>query len=387
MKPILTYFIIFLFIIYSSFATPEFSLWTGNRCSACHINPQGGGMRNDFGWKFGNDASFFSFKDIGLNPIAEYIDKGDNSFFNGLLSIGTDFRYQSFRSHKTENATRRYFPMQASLYLSSTPLKWLTLQGQYNIGPLIFPAQKDWSASLILKPIDELPSLRVGFFQPAFGLRDCDMTSLDRRVASTDGTASLIPPDYAELALELNYESLDWLSVALGIADSRSLSEISLYGEQLSIVAVKDNPTFTGRLVIFPKLLEDFLPESYLGSSLLINGDFLIINSFIGVALFDDLQLIFRYSGSNKYFIRKTDNFIAGLTYSPYKGIFLGVKGEYGITKHILTDETYIFKTYQIVANAKIFILPFVEFIPEYRYIDCEEYRSTRWAVQLHLYY
>lgn len=387
MKQILIYIILSLSFFYSAFGTPEFSIWTGNRCSMCHINLQGGGMRTDFGWKFGKDASFFSFEDVGIKSLMDYIDKEKYSYFDGLFAWGVDFRYQTARSHKTDNAVRKYFPMQAALYLNSAPFSWLSLLGQYNIGPLIFPGQKNWSASIILKPLSDFPSLRIGFFQPTFGLRDCDMTSLDRRIASTDGTESLIPPDYAELAAELNYENIDWFSLSLGIADSKSLSEISMYGEQLSIVAVKDNPSFFSRFIFYPKLFEDGLPESYIGTSLFINGDFHIINAFISLAILEDIQLTFRYTNTNKIDIRNTESYIAGIVYSPYKGIFLGIKGEYGLTKHFISNEIYTFQTYQILANAKIFILPYIELIPEYRYVDCEEYRSTRWTFQFHFYY
>lgn len=387
MKQIIIYIILSLSLFYSAFGTPEFSLWTGNRCSMCHINQQGGGMRTDFGWKFGKDASVLSFEDIGIKSLMDFIDKEKYSYFDGLFAWGVDFRYQTARSHKADNAVRKYFPMQASLYLNSTPFSWLTLLGQYNIGPLIFFGQKNWSASVILKPLSELPSLRIGFFQPTFGLRDCDMTSLDRRIASTDGTESLIPPDYAELAAELNYENIDWFSLSLGIADSKSLSEISMYGEQLSIVAVQDNPSFFSRLIFYPKLLEDAIPESYIGASLFINGDFYIINTFLSLAPLEDIQLFFRYTNTNKIDIRNTESYIAGIVYSPYKGIFFGIKGEYGRTKHFISGEIYSFQTYQIIANAKIFILPYIELIPEYRYVDCEEYRSTRWAFQFHFYY
>ncbi|HPI19847.1 MAG TPA: hypothetical protein PKY56_05695, partial [Candidatus Kapabacteria bacterium] len=55
--------ILLFFIIYSLIdlkSAPEFALWTGNKCTTCHLNQQGGGMRNEFGWSFPKDASLFS---------------------------------------------------------------------------------------------------------------------------------------------------------------------------------------------------------------------------------------------------------------------------------------------------------------------------------------
>ena len=52
-------FILFMLLcsVNLAYALPQFSLISGNRCSSCHINQQGGGGRNDLGW--------YSYRDIG----------------------------------------------------------------------------------------------------------------------------------------------------------------------------------------------------------------------------------------------------------------------------------------------------------------------------------
>src|SRR5687768_14808585 len=37
-------------------AIPRFSLISGTRCSACHFNPQGGGLRTELGWESMNEV-------------------------------------------------------------------------------------------------------------------------------------------------------------------------------------------------------------------------------------------------------------------------------------------------------------------------------------------
>ncbi len=178
-------------------ATPEFSLWTGNKCSQCHQNEAGGGAKTNFGYTYARDASFFTANDN------KFLNNLNNQLFDDFLIYGFDFRYQSSRSHKAKDAVRRYFPMQASLYLTMNPAQNLSLQGQYNLGPIIFEGQKKWSFSAKYHPKEELPSLRVGFFQPSMGLKDPDMTALDRRVAGPDGTVNLIAPDFADFGAEI----------------------------------------------------------------------------------------------------------------------------------------------------------------------------------------
>ena len=369
-------------------ATPEFSLWTGNKCSTCHINAQGGGLRNEFGWAFAKDASFLVAKDISLQNLFDLAGTTTNSHFGGLFSLGTDMRFQYIRSHKTEDAISRIIPMQASIYLSSKISEWLILEGQFNIAKKVFSGQQIWAASLNIKPFQNFPYIRAGFFQPSIGIKDCDMTSLDRRITSPDGTESLIAPDFAEYGAEIVYDNIDLITISAGLFDSKSLSENSLYGEQLSLVNVRGNPSFTSKFILYPTWLFDWIPDSYIGSSVLVNGRFILTSMFMGLSLSEDLHIYGKAVISNIPYIRHTENYIAGVSYIPFKGIILGIRYENGLTDLIFSSD-YIYKLYstQIVISSKIFILPYIEIIPEYRMLECEEYRSTRWALQMHFYY
>jgi hypothetical protein len=367
-------------------ATPELALWSGNRCSECHIDAQGSGMRNEFGWVFGKDASFFTPEELGLGSLFD-LDKKNYSIGNGWLALGTDFRIQTARSHKTDDAVRKVFPMQASLYANSNPYDWIMVEAKYNFGPKIFNGQTLWNASISLKPFDELPALRIGRFQPAMGLKDCDMTSLDRRVAAPDGTEVMISVDYAEYGIELVYESLDWLTINAGIFDSKMLREVTVFGGQEYIVGVEGNPTFNLRFLIWPSAYYFDLPDMYFGASTLINGKFIYNNAFAGIAITDEIHLYGKYANTNLPMSRYTCSYIAGMNYVPYKGVILGLRGEIGKTTYFFTGEEETLTTNQIVANAKILLLPYFEIIPEYRWLDTEEFHSLRWVLQMHLYY
>jgi hypothetical protein len=367
-------------------ATPDLALWTGNRCSECHIDAQGSAMRTEFGWNFGKDASVFAPYELGLNWLYD-LDKSNHSIGNGWLAFGTDFRMQTVRSHKTDDADRKIFPMQASFYVNSNPYDWIMFEAKYNFGPKIFYGQTLWNASLMLKPFDELPAIRLGRFQPAMGLKDCDMTSMDRRVAAPDGTEVLISVDYADYGIELVYESLDWLTINAGIFDSKMIGEVTLFGGQQELIGVEGNPSFNLRFVVFPSAIDFDLPDMFIGASTFINGRFVYNTGFAGVAISEQIQLIAKYSGTNSPFSRNTNSFIGGINYIPYKGLILGLRAETGETTYYFTGSEYSLTTNQIVANAKIMLLPYIEIIPEYRWMDTEEYHSLRWALQLHMYY
>lgn len=365
-------------------ATPEFSLWTGNKCSQCHQNEAGGGAKTNFGYTYARDASFFTANDN------KFLNNLNNQLFDDFLIYGFDFRYQSSRSHKAKDAVRRYFPMQASLYLTMNPAQNLSLQGQYNLGPIIFEGQKKWSFSAKYHPKEELPSLRVGFFQPSMGLKDPDMTALDRRVAGPDGTVNLIAPDFADFGAEITYDALDWLTLQIGLFDNQTLKEVSVFGDMVPLVPDNDK-TITARAVFRPEFIKNIIPEFFIGASSLNCGIFTYNNAFMGFTPYNDFMLVLKFANSNKAFARSSQSYVAALTYLVTPGLMLNVKGQYGDSEMLWdwTDKRFLMQSnvWQGSIGTKFFIMPFVELIAEYRILQCSEYKSGRWLMQLHIYY
>ncbi len=390
-------FVVFfgIVLIYNITATPQLALWTGNRCSACHISNQGGGMRKDFGWKFSKESSIFSIYDEPLATIYS-IDKKNYSYFDSLFAWGLDFRYQSSRSNKTDDAVRKYYPMQASFYANTQPWYWLLIEGQYNYGDLIYPGQQEWSASAYIKPWKHLPALHIGKFEPAMGLFECDMTMLDRRYAVSEGSEQFIPPDYAELGAELIFESFDWLSLNLGVFDSWNLAKQKVWGNDLQIITVPHNPSFVFKAMFYPEWYFDDFASSFIGGAVLVNGRFVYYNIYAGYSVLENLSLEARYYGShlsgdvedinNK---NTTNSFIGQINYIPYKGIILSARAESGNNLMMIGEnvEQYDFNTMQYVLSATFQPIPYVELIAQYRIIDCYYYTSGRWMFQAHLYY
>ena len=57
MKQLILTVILAFCLIVDLLALPQMSLLSGNRCSSCHVNQQGGGTRNDLGWYTYRDVS------------------------------------------------------------------------------------------------------------------------------------------------------------------------------------------------------------------------------------------------------------------------------------------------------------------------------------------
>ncbi len=397
--------ILLLLIFGSSFviasALPQFSLLSGNKCQNCHINTQGSGLRSDLGWYSFNEQSLIKPESIGLGWLYGENNSGNTLLEDNILTLGTDMRLQYARSHSTENAERKLFPMQTAVYASIRATKWAQFEGGINIGhrrfgntqTSNFRGQQPWSISMILQPTLSYPQLRVGFFSPTIGMRNDDHTKLIWQVPSASGTnniSNLIPPLYAEFGTELTYDALKWLTVSVGAFGSHSISELVLnkystgnIGSQISLISDANKPTIVARAVVWQRFFDDKL-NAYLGSSVFTNDDFILMNAFAGVGLADKVTLMFDYAASDKKGIRKTTTASVEAMYQLHEALFLTARAETGRTLTENFDSAY---TQAVMIGAQIFVLPYVELRPEYRIMDANSFRSGRYALQLHLFY
>lgn len=383
-------------------ALPQFSLITGNKCISCHTVPQGGGLRSDLGWYSHAEVSLIKPESIGLGWLYD-LDPKQNTLLDGKVTVGMDFRLQMARSHASEDAERKIFPMQACVYVQAAPTDWLVAEGMVNIGhPRLFgsgnttkyPGQQPWMASVIFQPALNLPQLQVGMIQPTMGVRYDDHTKLTRQSPSADGTnntgvSSIIPPLYGEYGAEITYDALHEFTFSAGVFGSKNLSEVKIYltdslgtSNPISLVSGKNAPSVAARAVYLPRFMDNSV-NTMIGASYFMNDDFSMINGFIGVGLTDELSLTMDYAHSDKKNIRQTNTYSLEAMYQVMEPLLLCARAETG-TSTIGAKEEY---TKQLVLGAQVFLLPYIELRPEYRIMDTDNFRSNRWAAQLHVFY
>lgn len=371
-------------------ALPKFSLLTGNRCSSCHVSVAGGAQRNDLGWYSYSDVSVIPREGSFLSGL--YAADTSNSFFDGKLLLGLDMRAQTTRSPYFADAKRKTFPMQGTLYTAFKPVKELTIDAQMNFFGLsesakrvAYPGQKVWAASATWQPHADYPSLRIGQFRPAYGMRYDDHTMSAYSIETPTSRQAIVAPEWAEPGAELSYEGLPGLTAQVGVFGSSGIATLRFQDSGRSISAVAGNaPTIVARVVGWPRFLDDFV-NTYIGASILNNGDFNLLSGFVGIGLTDVMGLAFDYTRIKKDEIVEANNFAAEFTVQVYSPILPFVRYEVSSTQQRQNDTESVKSS---VIGAHIFVMPYVELRPEYRIWDtAKQGLTTRWNLQLHIFY
>ena len=386
-------------------ARPQYSILQtyGTKCENCHYNVQGGGARTPQGFLARKDMSIIKPSWLG---IASFFDKvtTTNSVLDDKVIFGTDFRYQSAKFPKVGDKTganeRLNFLMQFSPYLVIKPLSWLELEGFYNLGyDLVkdhrYVSQSRGSASVIIKPSEDLPSLRAGYFQPTIGTKYDDHTMYIRKLRI--GSAPLFPDDYAEIGAQLDYTAQKWFDVSVGVFDSKSMSALQVTNKSGKTIPVVDTGSISAALRAFvtPEIMKGV--STFFGGTYFVNKDFYISSVFFNIGLPDKISLMTEYTRAEKKDAFLSLSFLAELTYQLHESVLPFVRVERGVIREKTTKvaipaalpyETPYYQN-QYVFGVHINVLPFIDLLPEYRITHWEHYAgyTSQLAVQLHVFY
>lgn len=161
MRTTITSIIIISIIACTAITFPRFSVEYAVTCGQCHENPNGGGMRNEFG-NFSvalNELCLPASRETAVNHYK-------SPRISEALTVGFDSRYLVF-----DDGT--VFRMQTDLFAKIEPLENLSYQVRF------------WENGItenfaLFTFADEKYYLKAGRFSPAFGLRPADHTAYNR---------------------------------------------------------------------------------------------------------------------------------------------------------------------------------------------------------------
>ncbi|HEY3251857.1 MAG TPA: hypothetical protein VGK25_12165, partial [Ignavibacteria bacterium] len=215
MKKRITAFVLSLFLLSiissGSYSYPKFAALYGEKCSNCHVNPTGGGMRKPGAMKFARKTLFFRFlKQANASTnIETQISQG--------ISVGGDMRMLFVDNQVGENLPHfnSFFQMQGDLYLNAEVNDYISVMiapGLYIPGNNIpnNPLATKYEIYGLISGIPAGIYLKVGRFIPNFGIKLPEHRAYNRQFndfytpyASDAGFELGISPDFGNGSLTL----------------------------------------------------------------------------------------------------------------------------------------------------------------------------------------
>lgn len=186
-------------------AEPYLAVRTGLKCSACHVNPTGGGKRTEYGYLFGKTSLAGK----------QYADMAGawNGKLTDHLALGGDLR-MDLNSTKTpnQNTTTEFKLEELAIYLEASLLAdRLKLYVDEKVAPGGALNQEAW---VMLKPADSVAYLKAGRFYLPYGLRLQDDEAFIREVTGINFNNS-------DNGFEIGFEPASW-SATLAITNGTS---------------------------------------------------------------------------------------------------------------------------------------------------------------------
>lgn len=162
-------------------ALPLYASREGAKCVSCHFDPNGGGIRNDFGFSYARNRH-------SMDPEDRWADLEVNPQLNDWIRLGLDTRMTYIASHtqgdESTLSTSTFFPMQANLRVAVTPIDHLSIVGSHGLylqtsafDPTPYLA-REWYA--LFHGLPHNAFVQAGKFRIPFGLRQADHTSFVR---------------------------------------------------------------------------------------------------------------------------------------------------------------------------------------------------------------
>lgn len=161
-------------------ALPLYASREGDVCQTCHVDPNGGGIRNEFGFTYEKNRH-------ATEPESRWASMTVNPKLNDWITLGLDVRVMYVASHVNGGARTleisTFFPMQGEVNLVVMPHEHLSLVASEGlvVDEPGFPT--GYVAREVYGMVEGLPAdlyIQAGRFRLPFGLRQDDHTSLVR---------------------------------------------------------------------------------------------------------------------------------------------------------------------------------------------------------------
>lgn len=331
-------------------ALPRFAVDSGVSCMECHVNPTGGGMRNEFG------AEYYGRTVLPMRTYQQdqRLD-GYSTSLNDFIRTGTNFRTLMLYEDIEDDNYSTFWQMQGDIYISMQATR-----------DLLFYIDIGLYQGFEIFGLLDIPSIdsyvKVGRYIPAYGIR-----MDDHNVYTRSGAPGIVSVPFGERSedtgIEFGYNS-DNTTLSLGLFNGNPGGGLvsAFADESINAVALRGEFRFPS----------DEGLNSFIGGSLYRNKRTAFETINYGVFGGIGSERNFNLLGELMFVSRKTppdasaDNFLLFFTEFNYlirQGI--DAKIQYSLGTGEVADQTQT--RHAIGVGAELFFLPGLELRPLYR--------------------
>ncbi len=343
-----------------AFPLPRFALTTGARCSSCHVNPGGGGMRNQHGLTFG----------VGALTMAAHgdstVEAGDFVFdprISESITLGADVRTQFL--YASAGSTSTFHMMTASLYADVRLGKDVSFFMKFDLVNATYGERSGPEVFLLARVLPGRWYLKGGDFLPAYGIRIDDHTGYTRGgdLGSIPGAVALpgliFVPSYKDIGVEIGGDA-GGIEITAGVFNGTGNAVRLDFNDSKAFAARLEYGFSAGDV------------NAIVGSSGYAFGDYLMGGFHAGVgagpfALYGEADFTRNRISPSGFTIDESADVMAAFAAAEYRiarGVWL--TGKYDIfdpTRGVPSDAFS-----RITLGLELFPLPFIELRPQYRF-------------------
>jgi hypothetical protein len=365
-----TIIIISVFCNMASYSFPRFAMRGGNNCIDCHVNPTGGEMRSDKGWRMSRRGLALTTSDTAFNMSNKIAPN---------IRFGFDIRGQLLGT--LGKSKRIDFQNMSGLIFTSVDLsEQLKAFARYDFENTV------WEGYGIAQILPNNGYIKGGTFIPNFGIRLDDHTAYTRGgdlgFITNQKLGFMYDPYYVETGGEVGLYISDFAFFTASIGRPIGRPAQPLFS---------NDPSYTARLQFNPSVNEDI--------NLLFGGSWHrfrttytfprsiadMYGGFFGIGI-GNFTLLAEFDIAKSYLITDslTNAAMIEAAYRITRGLEAVVRYDRIDPSTNRTNDDHS----RIVLGLDIFPMPFVEIIPQYRIqMEHPSVDNDAFNLQFHFFY
>lgn len=161
-------------LITYAYSYPRFAAYTGDKCSDCHVGPQGGGMRNQYGLNFAKQNLQMDFLKKLFKKKSDF-----STQLNKNIAIGGDLRFAHVGNEQPNGPSLNTFlTMQGDFYINANVNDYISVYLAPGLQIPNIPTKYEVYGMVSNLPLNSY--FKAGRMMPTFGIKIVEHRSYQR---------------------------------------------------------------------------------------------------------------------------------------------------------------------------------------------------------------